>query len=95
MSVDAPLTATELSELRQRLDEIDTGIVDLIAERQEVVTIIGEHKLKTGLPLRHFEREREVIDRGMARAKSRGLAGEVARDILETLIHQRDGLMIR
>ena len=87
MSSDSPLTATELSELRRRLDEIDTGIVDLIAERQQVVTIIGEHKLKTGLPLRHYERDREVIDRGMERAESRGLSGEVARDILETLIH--------
>ena len=87
MSSDSSLTPTELQELRQRLDEIDTAIVDLIAERQEVVTTIGEHKLKTGLPLRHFEREREVIDRGMARAESRGLSGDVAREILETLIH--------
>jgi len=87
MSSDAPLTAGELLELRQRLDEIDTGIVDLIAERQAVVTTIAEHKLKTGLPLRHYAREREVIDRGMARAKSRGLDGSVARDILQILIH--------
>lgn len=87
MSSDAPLTAGELLELRQRLDEIDTGIVDLIAERQAVVTTIAEHKLKTGLPLRHYEREREVIERGMARARSRGLDGSVARDILQTLIH--------
>jgi len=81
------LTAGELLELRQRLDEIDTGIVDLIAERQAVVTTIAEHKLKTGLPLRHYEREREVIDRGVARAESRGLSGSVAREILQTLIH--------
>ena len=87
MSSDAPLTAGELLELRQRLDAIDTGIIDLIAERQAVVTTIAEHKLKTGLPLRHYEREREVIERGMARAKSRGLDGSVARDILQTLIH--------
>ncbi len=87
MSSDAPLTAGELLELRQRLDEIDTGIIDLIAERQAVVTTIAEHKLKTGLPLRHYEREREVIERGMARAKSRGLDGSVAREILQTLIH--------
>ena len=87
MSSDTPLTASELLELRQRLDEIDTGIIDLIAERQAVVTTIGEHKLKTGLPLRHYEREREVIERGMERAESRGLPGAVAREILETLIH--------
>jgi len=52
-----------------------------------VVTTIGEHKLQTGLPLRHYEREREVIERGVARAESLGLEGSVARDILKTLIH--------
>lgn len=87
MSSKSPLTAGELLGLRQRLDEIDSGIVDLIAERQAVVTTIAEHKLKTGLPLRHYEREREVIDRGVARAESKGLAGSVAREILQTLIH--------
>ena len=87
MSNNSPLTAGELLELRQRLDEIDSGIVDLIAERQAVVTTIGEHKLKKGLPLRHYEREREVIDRGVARAESLGLEGSVARDIMQTLIH--------
>ncbi len=86
MSNNSPLTPTELLELRQRLDEIDSGIVDLVAERQAVVTTIGEHKLKTGLPLRHYEREREVIDRGVARAESLGLEGSVARDILQILI---------
>lgn len=87
MSGKSTLTASELLEFRQRLDEIDTNIVDLIAERQAVVTTIGEHKLKTGLPLRHYEREREVIERGVARAESLGLEGSVARDILKTLIH--------
>jgi len=87
MSNNSSLTAGELLELRQRLDEIDNHIVDLIAERQAVVTTIGEHKLRTGLPLRHYEREREVIDRGVERAESLGLEGSVARDIMQTLIH--------
>jgi len=85
------LTADELLQFRNRLDEIDSDIIDLIAERQDVVTAIGEHKLKTGAPLRHYAREREVIDRGVERAKSRGLSGAVARDILETLIHHSLG----
>lgn len=87
MSNKAPLTASELLEFRNRLDEIDSAIVDLVAERQAVVTTIGEHKLRTGLPLRHYEREREVIDRGVERAESLGLEGAVAREILQTLIH--------
>ena len=91
MSSDTTLTAGELLEFRQRLDKIDSGIIDLIAERQAVVTTIAEHKLKTGLPLRHYEREREVIDRGVERAESHGLEGSVARDILQTLIHHSLG----
>jgi len=87
MSNKPALTPKELLGLRNRLDDIDSSIVDLIAERQAVVETIGEHKLKTGLPLRHYEREREVIDRGVARAENLGLSGSVARDILQTLIH--------
>jgi chorismate mutase/prephenate dehydrogenase len=91
MATDAPLTADELLELRQRLDAIDSGIIDLIAERLSVVNAIGDHKLRTGAPLRHYEREREVIDRGMARAESLGLSGRLAREVLETLIHHSIG----
>jgi len=85
------LSAGELEDLRRRLDAIDDGIVDLIAERQEVVNTIGEHKLKTGAPLRHFAREREVIERGTKRAQSLGISARLARDILETLIHHSLG----
>jgi chorismate mutase/prephenate dehydrogenase len=91
MSDDQKLTPDELLQLRTRLDDIDDSIVDLIAERQAVVTTIGEHKLATGTPLRHYEREREVIDRGMARATSKGISSRLARDILETLIHHSLG----
>jgi len=91
MPATPPLTADELLELRHRLDDIDSGIIDLVAERQAVVSAIGEHKLRTGAPLRHYTREREVIDRGMARAESLGLSGRVAREILETLIHHAIG----
>jgi chorismate mutase/prephenate dehydrogenase len=91
MPPDTPLTPDELLELRDRLDEIDSGIIDLIAERLQVVTAIGDHKLRTGAPLRHYEREREVIDRGVARAEAHGLSGRLARDVLETLIHHAIG----
>ncbi len=87
MSPQGPLTPSELLELRQRLDAIDDGIIDLMAERQAVVTTVGEHKLQTGAPLRHYARELEVIERGMTRAESRGLSGRLAREVLETLIH--------
>lgn len=80
-----------LKSLRDRLDEIDGQIVDLVAERQSVVSEIGSLKQNTGTPLRHYEREREVIERGMARAEQLGMSGRVAREILETLIHHSLG----
>ena len=91
MSNNTSATPERLKVLREHLDDIDTGIVDLIAERQAVVAEIGELKLHAGSPLRHYEREREVIERGMARAKSKGVSGRLARDILETLIHHSLG----
>jgi chorismate mutase/prephenate dehydrogenase len=91
MPSDQPLSADQLLEFRKRLDQIDDSIIDLIAERQSVVTTIGKHKLETGMPLRHYAREREVIDRGMSRAETLGLSGRVAREIFETLIHHSLG----
>ena len=88
---DSPAVPERLKQLRQRLDAIDTAIVDAIAERQAVVAEIGELKQDSGSPLRHYAREREVIERGMARARSLGVSERVAREILETLIHHSLG----
>jgi chorismate mutase/prephenate dehydrogenase len=91
MSEEQPPVPNRLQELRDRLDAIDGAIVDAIAERQAVVAAIGELKQNTGSPLRHYAREREVIERGMARARDLGVSERVARDILETLIHHSLG----
>lgn len=80
-----------LGDLRRRLDGIDAEIIELIAERQSVVAEIGELKLETHTPLRHYEREREVIERGMERAEELGMSGRVAREVLETLIRHSLG----
>ena len=91
MSDKAPNTPARLLELRKRLDAVDTGIVDLVAERLAIVAEIGELKQHTGAPLRHYEREREVIERGMARAQVCGVPPRLAREILELLIHHSLG----
>jgi chorismate mutase/prephenate dehydrogenase len=87
MSADQAGPGDALRALRDRLDAIDARILELVAERQELVTRIGESKHREGRALRDFRREREVIEKGMAHAEGLGMPGHIARDILERLIH--------
>ena len=80
------MTSERLLELRGRLDGIDAAIVDQVAERQAVVAEIGELKQNTGAPLRHYEREREVIELGMRRARQQGVSERLAREILQSAV---------
>jgi chorismate mutase/prephenate dehydrogenase len=87
MCADTLSRGKAINTLRQRLDQLDTRILELIAERQQIVTTIGETKHEKGQSLRDFAREQQVIERGVRKASELGLPGEVARDILERLIH--------
>jgi chorismate mutase/prephenate dehydrogenase len=64
----------ELEALREQLNEIDAGILKLVADRQNLVKEIGRVKKAMGRGTRDFAREKVVIDR------VRGLAGEVGVD---------------
>ncbi|MEE4638376.1 MAG: prephenate dehydrogenase/arogenate dehydrogenase family protein [Wenzhouxiangella sp.] len=75
-----------LQSLRDELDEVDAGLVDLAARRQRIVAEIGRIKQTAGRQLRDFRREREVLDRVRARAEGVGLDPEVAEDLLKRLI---------
>jgi len=55
-----------LNTLRDRLSAVDHKLVDLIAERQEIVGEIGRSKLSTGAATRDYAREKLVLDEGRA-----------------------------
>jgi chorismate mutase len=59
--------------LRERLSEVDRGIVGGIAERQALVAEIGARKLAVGRPLRDFRREKVVLDGARRRAETLGV----------------------
>ncbi len=75
-----------LDELRDTLSSIDTRIVDLIAERQQVVADIGRTKRDAGTGTRDYAREKEVLDRGRARAEEAGIDPDLAETVLRQLI---------
>ena len=52
-----------LEELRNRIDELDHKLVQLLNERARVVVEIGQLKSKTGKPIYAPDREKEVFAR--------------------------------
>jgi chorismate mutase len=51
----------KLNEWRQRIDEIDKKLVQLLNERSECALEIGRLKVEAKLPLYQPEREKEVL----------------------------------
>lgn len=51
----------QLDDFRKQIDSIDRSIVNLLAERMEVVSKVGEFKKKNKLPARDNSRWQQVI----------------------------------
>ncbi len=75
-----------LEELRQQLSSIDRQIVELIAERQQVVGDIGNAKQSTGRATRDYEREKDVLDMAREQAEQLNVDPNLAEEIMTTLI---------
>jgi chorismate mutase / prephenate dehydrogenase len=87
-----------LEDLRRKLDGIDRGILELVAERQATITEIARVKQSTGFPLRDFRRERQVLEGAADNARRIGISPRVAENIMRQLIRysltvqERDGI---
>jgi len=75
-----------LEDLRQRMNDLDRQLMQLVAERQELSEEVARVKRATGRPTRDYEREREVILGVRAAAAERGVSGELAEQLLRLLI---------
>lgn len=75
-----------LEDLRQRLSAIDAALIELIAQRQEIVSEVSAHKISTGAPTRDYAREREILERVREQAADLGAEPDVAEQIMRLLI---------
>lgn len=53
----------DLSELREKIDEIDAGIVELYEQRMEVCKNVAEYKISTGKKVFDSVREKEKLEK--------------------------------
>lgn len=76
----------ELETLRARLTALDTEIIKLAAERQKIVSEIGQSKIRSGRGTRDYTREKVVIETARNHAEDFGLPPHVAEQVMGLLI---------
>lgn len=77
---------TELERLRAKLAEVDARILELVAERGRLASVIGQSKRAEGHPARDFRQERDVIERALALAEKLDLSPRIAEELMLLLI---------
>ena len=76
----------KLKNLRSDLSSVDRKIVELIAERQNIVSQIGRHKRTGGTATRDYAREKEVLDMSREQAIALGVDPDLAESLMRQLI---------
>lgn len=64
---------SELNVVRKALDAVDMQLLTLLAERNALVTQVGEWKAAQGIPIRQPEREQAVYEARQAWGSALGL----------------------
>ena len=75
-----------LYKLRDKVDAIDTEILDLLSKRMEIVEKISVQKKITNLPIVDKKREEQVKRNWTSKAKSLDLQNKQVQNILEEIL---------
>lgn len=75
-----------LSDIRVKLDDVDTKILKLAQERMQLIELVSQIKLANNIPRYHPQREREMIDEKKELAKNLGIDINLSEDLLKLFI---------
>lgn len=78
----------QLDDLRKELAEIDRKLLELAARRRRLAEAVGLAKETSGLPIRDFRQEKEVLERARLAAPALDLSSEVAEELMRLLIRE-------
>ena len=71
---------------RQKIDDLDDKIVDLLVERIDIIRQVGHIKAQKNIPSVIPERVNEVRNRNAQRAEAQGLDAQIIKDLYTQLI---------
>ena len=79
-------TDDALSDIRERLDDIDSRLVSLLRERAELIREVIDFKQAQGMGVVDRGREDAMLARIAAMASDRGLDPRIAQQVLRAVI---------
>lgn len=77
----------EISEWRNRIDELESMIIELLNKRASYAVEIGKIKKAKGLPVLDSAREQEILARVSAKTKG-PLSPDAVREIFKTVMQE-------
>jgi len=77
---------SRIEQLRDKLDEIDEQIIQLLAERQMNVDAIGREKLITKKATRDYAREKQLLTHARNLAQKHGLEPDLINELFSVII---------
>lgn len=75
-----------MKPFRQRIDELDDKIIDLLVERIGIIREVGHFKFENNIPAVLPDRVIEVRERAAGRAAAKGLDAELVRQLYGIII---------
>ncbi|PZU09057.1 chorismate mutase [Sphingomonas sp.] len=82
------MSDAQLDAYRQSIDNIDTALICLLAERFKITQAVGHYKAKAGLPPADPSREARQIERLRTLAKSAQLDPDFSEKFLRFIIDE-------
>ncbi len=77
-----------LDELREKIDNLDSQLIELLAQRLSLVAEVGEVKSTSGIPIYAPEREISLLAKRREEADKAGVGGDLIEDILRRLMRE-------
>ena len=85
-STPQPDTHPDLHQLRDRIDTIDHALLDLLVQRNELVSSVAAFKRGHGVAIRDHHRERALLDDRCRVAADSGLRPEVIESLFRIVL---------
>ena len=83
-----PHAQNDIQALRRKLADLDSGLLERVAERQRIVTEIGRMKAAAGRATRDYRQEKDVVERAKSAAAALNVSGRFAEDLMLLLIRE-------